>query len=182
VAVGAELGWPSMRDGGFAELCLRWPLPARWQTSEDRSLDAQKSPFKKRRRRLTLKNLGLARAQGRLIYSPAARDVRNSCGGGPELLGSRVTQSKESDAFASQGVERLIHPLLPNWVDSRLGRFQDHRVRPLCHPSAAQSELWSLSNRSRARSRGDAHTRRAPRRPGGGRPRIRQLGEGRLSL
>src|SRR6267378_235181 len=84
-----------------------------------------------------------------------------------ELLGSRVTQSKESDAFASQGVERLIRPLLPNWADSRLGRFQDHRTRPLCHPSAAQSQLWSLSNRSRARSRGDAHTRRAPRRRAG---------------
>ena len=68
----------------------------------------------------------------------AALDVRISCGGGPELLGSRVTQSKESDAFASQGVERLIRPLLPNWADSRLGRFQD-RIRPLCHPSAAQS-------------------------------------------
>src|SRR6267378_3093721 len=51
-----------------------------------------------------------------------------------ELLGSRVTQSKESDAFASQGVDRLIRPLLPNWADSQLGRFQDHRIRPLCHP------------------------------------------------
>src|SRR6267143_6177145 len=84
-----------------------------------------------------------------------------------ELLGSRVTQSKESDAFASQGVERLIRPLLPNWADSRLGGFKTTVFVHSATPSAAQSSLWSLSNRSRARSRGDAHTRRAPRRPAG---------------
>ena len=99
-----------------------------------------------------------------------------------ELLGSRVTQSKESGAFGSQRVERLIRLLLPNWADSRLERFQDHRIRPLCHPP--------LLNPSFGPYRTDPEldlgvmSTHAVLLVGlrGGRPRIRQLGEGRLSL
>jgi len=112
----------------------------------------------------------------------AARDVRISCGGGPELFGSRVTQSKESDAFASQGVERLVRPLVPNWADSRLGRFQDHRIRPLCHPPLLNPSFGPY------RTDPELDLGVMPTHDvllvglRGGRPRIRQLGEGRLSL
>jgi hypothetical protein len=74
-----------------------------------------------------------------------------------ELLGFRVTQSKESDAFASQGVERLIPPLLnPSFGPYRTDPELDLGVMPT-------HDVLLVGLR-------------------GGRPRIRQLGEGRLSL
>src|SRR5712691_7493839 len=56
-----------------------------------------------RTRQCPSERIGTRLAERRLIYSPPPVMSAFHAVVGPELLGSRVTQSKESDAFASQG-------------------------------------------------------------------------------
>jgi hypothetical protein len=121
-------------------------------------------------------------SQRQLIYSRAARDVRISCGGGPNYLDPESRSQRSQTPSRARGVERLIRPLLPNWADSRLGRFQDHRIRPLCHPPLLSPSFGPY------RTDPELDLGVMPTHDvllvglRGGRPRIRQLGEGRLSL
>src|SRR5438552_17154034 len=100
-----------------------------------------------------------------------------------ELRRSRVTQSKESDAFASQGVERLIRPVVPNWADSRLGPVSGPPHSSTLPPLRCSILALVLIEQIPRLGLGVMPTKDvllvSLR---GGRPRIRQLGEGLLTM